>query len=557
MRKAKTTLLSALYIAVTAFVIVLLFPRDSKFRYQFYEGKPWLYETLQAPFSFPVYIDSETIEAAKDSIRQQYGASLESRDAMEAKLREIPLTNGTVQKDQKIVDKGEVIDSKIFNVLNSMKIAHDTMSAGAHPASRMFLGQILLVVGLFACFAFYLLTFNPKMFYRRRNLLFLLCCILTACIISELCIRNSSVSIYILPFAILPIVIRTFFDSHTALFTYLITILLCSLNAPDRYDFVLLQTVAGIVVIFSLKELSQRSHLFRCALFMLIAYSVCYMGLFLFHGSDSGKPDWYMFMFFGINFCLTLLSYVLIYMLERLFGYMSPITLVELSNINNPLLKRLSEDAPGTFQHSMQVSILAAEASERIGANTQLLRTGALYHDIGKMNNPAYFTENQQGGFNPHDKLPFEESAKIVIAHVTDGVRMAERAALPNEIINFIKTHHGKGLTKYFYTSFRNAYPDKPVDEKAFTYPGPNPFSKETAILMMADSVEAASRSLKEFTKETIKARIDSIIDAQINDHLLKDAPLTFKDIEEVKEVFLERLLTIYHTRISYPELKK
>ena len=249
-------------------------------------------------------------------------------------------------------------------------------------------------------------------------------------------------------------------------------------------------------------------------------------------------------------------SYILIYVLEKIFGYLSPITLVELSNMNNPLLKKLSEAAPGTFQHTLQVSILASKAGEKIGADTQLIRTGVLYHDIGKMNNPAFFTENQKG-FNPHEKLPYEQSAQIIISHVIDGIKMAEKASLPKAIIDFISTHHGKGKTKFFYHSFRNAFPDKPVDETAFTYPGVNPFNKETAIVMMADSVEAASRSLKDYSDESIKKQIDKIIDAQIADGLMKNAPLTFKDIEMIKNEFLERIKTMYHTRISYPDLKK
>ena len=263
-----------------------------------------------------------------------------------------------------------------------------------------------------------------------------------------------------------------------------------------------------------------------------------------------------MMLFFGISFILLMFSYVLIYMLEKLFGFVSPITLVELSNINTPLLKKLSETCPGTFQHSLQVSILASAAGAKIGADTQLIRTGALYHDIGKMTNPAFFTENQHKQADPHLKLSYEESAQIIISHVTEGIKMAEKAMLPRAIIHFIQTHHGRGKTKYFYNSYRNAYPDQPIDEAKFTYPGPNPFTKETAILMMADSIEAASRSLNEYTDEHIETLVHKIIDSQINDGLLRNAPLTFKDIDVVKATFTDKLKTMYHTRISYPELK-
>jgi putative nucleotidyltransferase with HDIG domain len=318
----------------------------------------------------------------------------------------------------------------------------------------------------------------------------------------------------------------------------------------------MLQVFAGIVVMFSLKELSQRSQLFRCSIFVFVTYVVFYISLVLYQEGDFMKINWEMMLFFLINLVLLMFSYVLIYMLEKIFGYISPITLVELSNINSPILKKLSETAPGTFQHSLQVSILASEAGEKIGANTQLIRTGALYHDIGKMNNPAYFTENRNAGINPHDKLSYEESARIIIAHVKEGIKIAEKDSIPQPIIDFIKTHHGKGVAKYFYNSFCNAHPDVPVNKELFSYPGPNPFTKETALLMMADSVEAASRSLTEYTDENIKNLINKIIDDKIEDGLLKDAPLTFKDIEVIKTEFQERLKTIYHTRISYPDLK-
>ena len=263
-----------------------------------------------------------------------------------------------------------------------------------------------------------------------------------------------------------------------------------------------------------------------------------------------------MSLYFGINFVLLMFSYVLIYMMEKTFGYVSPITLVELSNINTPLLKKLSETCAGTFQHSLQVSILASAAGTKIGADSQLIRTGALYHDIGKMKYPPFFTENQTKGVNPHRNLPFEQSAQIIISHVTEGIKMAEKAGLPQAIIDFIRTHHGEGKAKYFYNSYCNAHPGEPVDEALFTYPGPNPFTRETAILMMADSVEAASRSLNEYTDETISALVNKIIDSQIADGLMRNAPLTFRDIDKIKSTFVEKLKTMYHTRISYPDLK-
>lgn len=322
------------------------------------------------------------------------------------------------------------------------------------------------------------------------------------------------------------------------------------------HEFLLLQVIAGMVVTFSLRDLYERSQLIRCAFFIFMSYALCYISLSIYQEADFKKINWMMMLYFGINFILLMFTYILVYMLEKTFGYVSSITLVELSNINTPILKKLSEISPGTFQHSLQMSILASEAAAAIGANAQLVRTGAMYHDIGKMANPAFFTENQSS-INPHSQLSFDQSAKIIINHVNDGVKIAEKAMLPKAIIDFIRTHHGRGKAKYFYNSFKNQYPDREIDEEAFTYPGPNPFSKETAVLMMADSVEAASRSLKEHTEENIRALVDKIIDGQIADGLMRNAPLTFKDVETVKNVFVEKLKIMYHTRISYPDLKK
>ncbi|MDR2679232.1 MAG: HDIG domain-containing protein [Tannerella sp.] len=471
-------------------------------------------------------------------------------------IQNVPLSSGMVQAGERIVDRGEVIDSRTYSVLRSLKIVHETKSGGAQRQNVIFTGQLVLIFGIMACFGLYIATFNSRIFLKRKDLIFILLCILVSCILSEMCVKYNFMNIYIIPFAIIPIVIRTFFDSHTALFTHLITVAICSLTALFPYEFLLLQILTCIVVIFSLKDLSQRSQLIKCAIFVFLSYVVFYLSLVVYQEGDFSKINWMMMLYFSINFILLSFSYMLIYVLEKLFGYLSPITLIELSNLNNPLLKKLSETAPGTFQHTLQVSILASKAGEKVGADTQLIRTGTLYHDIGKVNNPAFFTENQKG-FNPHEKLSFEQSAQIIIAHVTDGIAMAEKAGIPKKIIDFISTHHGKGVAKFFYNSFRNEFPDRPVNEALFTYPGPNPSTRETAILMMADSVEAASRSLKDYSDESIKSLINKIIDSKIADGLLKNAPLTFDNIEVIKSVFLERLKTMYHTRISYPELNE
>jgi len=485
-----------------------------------------------------------------------YDAEMSDK-ALGALMQKVTLSTGVVQAGERIVDRGEVVDGRTYNILRSLKIVHETKSGGNRRDAITMLGQVILILGIMACCALYFLAFRPELYFKRKNRLFILTCILVPCLLTELCVRYDLVNIYILPFAIIPIVVRTFFDSHSALFTHLITALICSLVAPFPHEFLLLQIMAGVVFIISLKELSQRSQLLRCAFLISLAYMLGYIGLSLYQDGDFNKIDWRMGIYFGINFVLLMFSYVLIYMMEKAFGYVSPITLVELSNINNPLLKKLSETCAGTFQHSLQVSILASAASTKIGADTQLVRTGALYHDIGKMTNPAFFTENQTKGVNPHRNLPYEQSAQIIISHVTEGIKMAEKAMLPKAIIDFIRTHHGEGKAKYFYNSYCNAHPGEPVDESLFSYPGPNPFTKETAILMMADSVEAASRSLNEYTDETIRALVNKIIDGQIADGLMRNAPLTFRDIDKIKTTFVEKLKTMYHTRISYPDLKK
>ena len=351
--------------------------------------------------------------------------------------------------------------------------------------------------------------------------------------------------------------IRTFIDSRTALFASLSMIILSSLMVPYPFEFIIVQISASMISIFMLKELSERSQLIKSSFFILFTYIVVYIGLVMYQEGSVTEADWVMLVYFLINFIFILFSYSLVYLVERSFGFISGVTLVELSNINKPLLKELSEKAPGTFQHSLQVSNLAMAAASKLGANASLIRTGALYHDVGKMVNPAFFTENQAPGMNPHSGLPFEESARIIINHVKDGVKIAQKHNVPQQIIDFIETHHGMSMPKYFYNSWKNANPGKEANEANFRYPGPNPFSKETAIMMMADAVEASSRSLPEYTEESIRNLVERIIDSQLKEGYFKIAPITFRDIQTVKDVFVDKLATIYHSRIAYPELKR
>lgn len=479
-----------------------------------------------------------------------------SEKAREEFIHNVDISSGMVQQGQRIIDQGEIVNPHTYKVLNSLKRVIEEKSGRTANKGWMIFGQSLLITLMFGAFYFFLLFFRPHEYRNRQHVLFMLLLIIVFVALTAVTSRLELFNVYIIPYAIVTILIRTFIDSRTALFASLITIILSSLIVPFPYEFIVIQIAVAMVSIFMLKELSERSQLIRSSFFILLTYSLMYLGLVMHHEANIDKIEWVVFVYFLINFIFILFSYSLVYLIEKSFGFISGVSLVELSNINKPLLKELSEKAPGTFQHSLQVSNLGMAAAAKIGANASLIRTGALYHDIGKMVDPAFFTENQLPGMNPHAGLPFEESARIIINHVKDGVKIAQKYNLPKQIIDFIETHHGTGMTKYFYVSWANANPGKELNEADFRYPGPNPFSKETAIMMMADAVEASSRSLREYTEESIRNQVDKIIDSQLEEGYFKKAPITFREIDAIKEVFVEKLKTIYHTRISYPELK-
>lgn len=481
-----------------------------------------------------------------------------SNKAKQELLNQVSFAEGMVQSGEKIIDRGEIVDIKTYNILNSLhRVTKEKTVSKVEQGAHM-IGSTIIVAAMIFSFMLYLMFFRPREYANRKNVLFMLSMISFFCIITGITIDYKMYNYaYVIPFAIPTIMIRTFIDSRTALVTHLVTILICAMMVPLSAEFMMLQIPIAFACIFSLKNLSERSQLIKCSFFILLTYNVLYTAFILCQEGNITHLNPKMFLFFSINFIFVMFAYLLVYMCEKVFGFISGVSLVELSNIDKPLLQKLSEVAPGTFQHSMQVSNLATAAAIRIGANAALVRTGALYHDIGKMSNPAFFTENQQPGMNPHMHLSYKESAQIIINHVAEGIKIAEKHGLPKQIIDFIATHHGKGKAKYFYNSYKNEFPDEEVDESLFSYPGPNPFSKETALLMMADTVEAASRSLQEYTDESISSLINRLIDTLLSDGLLKNAPITFQDIEWVKEVFLEKLKIIYHTRISYPELIK
>lgn len=479
-----------------------------------------------------------------------------SEAAQKDLLSNISWANGFVLNGQKIIDRGEIVDEQTYNILESLRKEWEKRSDSVQEKRLTLAGQILYVGIFLFCFMAYLELFRADYYERKGTLTLLFALIVFFPVLSSIMVEQNLSSIYVVPFAMIPIIVRVFLDSRTAFMAHVTIILLCSITLRFPHEFILLQVVAGMVAIYSLRELSQRSQLLRTALVVFISYALLYFAFELIHEDDLTKLNTRMYIYFMINGILLLFAYPLLFLLEKIFGFTSDVTLVELSNINNSLLREMSEVAPGTFQHSLQMANLAAAAANKIEGKSQLVRTGALYHDIGKMVNPAFFTENQSG-VNPHKSLSYEQSAQVIISHITDGLKLAEKHNLPKVIKDFISTHHGRGLTKYFYISYKNEHPDEEVDQEKFRYPGPNPFTKEQAVLMMADSVEAASRSLPEYTEESISTLVDKIIDTQVSEGYFKECPITFKDIATVKALFKEKLKTMYHTRISYPELRK
>ena len=465
--------------------------------------------------------------------------------------------NGLVVAGQKIIDRGEIVSRETYNILQSLRKEYSLRSDDGGGRRLMLIGQILFVGIFILGFMLYVDIYRVDFYEARGSLPLIIVMIVVFCVATSVMVANHVTDIYYMPYAMLPLLLRVFLDSRTAFFAHVTTILICSLSITYPHEFIMLQLAAGVAAVFSLRELSQRSQIFTSALCVILSYCIVFFAYELITESDLSKLNLNMYLQFVVSGVLLLFSYPLMFLVEKVFGFTSNVTLVELSNINTPLLRRLSETVPGTFQHSMQVANLAAEAANRIGAKSQLVRTGALYHDIGKMNNPAFFTENQSSGVNPHKNLTYEQSAQVVIGHVTDGLRIAEHHRLPKAIKDFITTHHGRGLTRYFYISWVNEHPGEEPDKSLFTYPGPNPQTAEQAILMMADAVEAASRSLKEYNEETIGQLVDKLVDTQVEEGYFRECPITFKDIATVKAVFKEKLKTMYHTRISYPELKK
>lgn len=607
--------------AVLAAVIVLMFPRyNNAFRYHYEIGKPWGYNALTADFDFPIYktdeqlnkeqtqllstfapylkylphvqrevkvVSLQTMEWIQDegftrvainqtrypvselytpmTAHKKYGYdcavnlvldTVRTENMREKLLATLSPTMGLVQKGEKIIDHGDIVTERTYQILQSLRRAYDDESLGTKQRTLSILGETLLVLLFLCLFVVYLYVFRLSYLRSTSTVLFFALQMFIVIALACLALRFG-LSVYLIPFAWVPILTRVFLDSRTALFLHFTTILITSIVVPAPVEFFFIQIVVGMVAISSLGDMTRRAQLVQTAAWILAAQVIAYTAItFAQTGALASINPW-MYLYFVICALLTIGCYGLIYTFEKLFRFISSITLVELTDINSELLHTLAERAPGTFQHSMQVSNLAAEAAKAIGANALLVRTGALYHDIGKISDPLFYVENQVGVENPLLKMDPRDAAQVIMAHVTEGEKIARRNHLPEVVINFITTHHGTSLVRYFYNTYCNAHPNEKVDESLFRYPGTKPSTKEGAILMMADAIEARSRSLDEFTEASITAAVNQMIDAQIADGQYAETPLSFKDVEDIRRVFVSRLVAMNHHRITYPTLNK
>ena len=469
-------------------------------------------------------------------------------------VNSLSTTHGMVQKGELIIAKGSVIDDEVYQKLQSFKETYEAQVKTIGDSKLVYLGQILLVGFIVSLLMVFLFMFRKDIFADNRQLSLLLLVITSMLFALTWSVKLQLPSLYYIPFCIVPIIIRILFDTRLALYLHLLVILIAGFFVPNSFEFVFYQTTAGMVAIYSIRNLIKREQLLLSALFILSAYFICFVGIALLREGSFEEIEWINFVPFVISVLLSLLAYPLIYGFERVFGITSDVALIELTNTNNKLLRELGFKAPGTFQHSLQVANLAEAAIFKIGGNSLLVRAGALYHDIGKIDNPQYFIENQNTGVSPHDKLPYEQSAQIIIKHVQRGMEIARKHQLPETVIDFIRTHHGNTRVDYFYQSFLKNSPEKFVDENIFRYPGPIPFSKETGVLMLADSVEAASRSLKNPDAQSINELVERIIDYKLAQNQLDNCDLTLKDLETIKLIFKTMLMSIYHVRIDYPK---
>lgn len=488
--------------------------------------------------------------------------SITSENLRQNILSSISLTQGMVQAGEKIIDTGEIVSERTYQILESLRRTIEEQNISHRQSLTSFIGVGIYIAILVALFGLYLYTYRRKLLDNLRHILFFT--ILMALVIATafLVLRYASVGIiFLIPFTWVPIITRVFYDSRTAIFVHIITIFIISVAAPAPYIFILVQVITGIIAVISLRDMTQRAQLAQTALFVVLVYSLVYTAATMLVTGSIVNVEYRYYFYFAINAVLVICSYGLIFLFEKTFGLVSNITLVELTNVNSNLMLEFAEKAPGTFQHSLQVSNLATEAAKRIGAKVLLVRTGALYHDIGKMAHPEYFIENQSG-VNPLQSMPYAEAAKVIINHVEEGERIARKHHLPELIVHFIRSHHGTSVTRYFYNSAVNTAKNEgktaaDINKDDYTYPGPKPSTKEAAILMMADAIEARSRSLNELTEQSISQMVDQMIDLQVADGQFSETVLSFKDLEDIRVVFKQKLIEMNHHRITYPTIEE
>ncbi|MDA9072087.1 HDIG domain-containing protein [bacterium] len=686
-RDQHSFILKVLFFCLSVGLIVFIFPREGKFKYEFQKGKPWQHVDLIAPFDFPIYKSEEEIKSERKVVKRQMkpyffksgrieseelerfsiefekawsnaivnleldenkalkrkseyfskgkallesiykqgiieihtsiegedqdfevavvqdnvevvkalssfytlksafqfiNTSIEKTDelgqrvlgnslenclkrnvsydeetnefVLKQELENISPTLGMIQKGERVASKGDVLTEEQYKIIDSLRTEFESQLGESSNLTLILLGQAVLVALLILSLGLFLYSFRKEIINSDTKIVFLLFLIVLFVFGAKMFLSIENINLYLLPFCVLPIVVRTFFDIRVALFTFLVTILIIGFIAPNPYEFIIIQMITGMLTLLGIVNLRNRSQLFISSLVVFSVYSVVYLSIGLIQEGSFQATNWeFLGWFFG-SAMLTLFAYPLIYMFEKIFGFVSDVTLMELADTNNNLLRQLNMKAPGTFQHSLQVSNLAEEAIRAIGGNTLLMRTGALYHDIGKMNMPNYFIENQNSDYNPHGELAPEESAAIIIEHVINGIELAKKNKLPDVIIDFIRTHHGTTTTRFFYKQYLEDHPDETDAAKLFRYPGPLPYSKETAVLMMADSVEAASRSLPRYDGESIEKLVNNIIDSQVTELQFANADITFRDIREIKKMFKRKLMSIYHVRVEYPD---
>jgi len=486
----------------------------------------------------------------------QYDAETTRREIDDI-TENISKTRGMIQTGERIILEGEIVDNEKYQLLESLKTSYEKERGKGINSYMVPLGKALLVLVFMLLLFTFLYIYRYDILNQFSKLSFLLLFLVAIVFITNLINTFPSLHIYLVPFAIFPIIVRTFFDSRTAIFTLIIATILIGFYAPNNYEFVLMQVTAGVVAVFSLNKMHRRAHLIMAAIWVFLTYAIVFSALEIIYEGTFRSYNYEILQWFALSSILILLVYPLVFIFEKIFGFVSDVTLIELSDTNQPLLRKLAEEAPGTFQHSMQIANLGEEIILKIGGNPFLVRAGALYHDIGKVATPEFFIENQAVGINPHDKINYKQSAEIIIEHVKSGVKMARKHKLPEALIEFIATHHGTTKAKYFYLKHQEDNPDKKIQDKSFIYPGPLPVSKEAAVVMIVDGIEAASRAMKEKTRENIAELVENMVEQKINDKQLEESELTFKDIKIIKETLLNKLMNIYHVRIEYPKEKK